>query len=142
MASKSLAEYLALPYHIEIIRDTNSDNPGWVASVKELPGCMAQGDTFEELDEMIASAMSDWIETALEEGMDVPMPKGDEEYSGKFNTRVPKSLHRKLVEAAGRDGVSLNTWINTALAEAVGGAAIRTPSRHELQPQGQGIFLK
>ena len=79
---------------------------------------------------MIANAMSDWIETALEEGIEVPLPQVEEEYSGKFNTRVPKSLHRKLVEAAERDGVSLNQWINTALAEAVGQTAARRPSRH------------
>ena len=64
------------------------------------------------------------------------------EYSGKFNTRVPKSLHRKLVEAAERDGVSLNQWINTALAEAVGEAAARRTSRHDIQPAGQGIYLE
>ncbi|MEW6504841.1 MAG: toxin-antitoxin system HicB family antitoxin [Chloroflexota bacterium] len=37
--------------------------------------------------------------------------------------RVPKSLHRKLVDLAEQDGVSLNQWINTALAEAVGKAS-------------------
>ncbi len=41
-------------------------------------------------------------------------------FSGKFVVRVPKSLHRKLSELAEQEGVSLNQWINTVLAEAVG----------------------
>jgi len=129
MITKDVNYYLHLPYHIEIVQDFNTDNPGWVASVSELPGCLTQADTFEELQEMISNAMSDWIETAIEENIEIPEPRDEEEYSGKFNTRVPKSLHRKLVEAADREEVSLNQWINTALAEAVGSSAANIPAR-------------
>jgi antitoxin HicB len=69
---------------------------------------------------MIEDAMRGWLEVELEDGELIPEPRLEEEYSGKFNTRVPRSLHRKLVEAAESDGVSLNQWISTALAEAVG----------------------
>jgi hypothetical protein len=33
---------------------------------------------------------------------------------------MPRSLHRKLAEQAEREGVSLNQFINVALAETVG----------------------
>ncbi len=62
---KRLEDYLQLPYTIEVFRDTNEENPGWVARVVELPGCLTQGDTFAELGDMIQDAMRAWIETAL-----------------------------------------------------------------------------
>ena len=136
---KKLEYYLGLPYTRELIPEASGI---WFAQIKELPNCMSQGYSPEEALKNLEEVLHGWIEGELEDGEEIPEPREEAEYSGKFNTRVPKSLHRKLVEAAGRDGVSLNQWINTALAEAVGEAATRTPSRHELQPAGQEIFLK
>ena len=48
-----------------------------------------------------------------------PLPP-EEDYSGKFVVRVPRSLHRDLVETAEQEGVSLNQYINVVLARAVG----------------------
>lgn len=119
MTGKKVEDYLKLPYHIEIIYDDDEENPGWAARVRELPGCITQGDTFEELGEMIEDAMRGWISVALEDGIPIPEPAPDEEYSGKFVVRLPRSLHRQLVEAAEREGVSLNQFVNVALARAV-----------------------
>jgi hypothetical protein len=52
-----------------------------------------------------------WIETAYEDGQDIPLPTYPEEYSGKFNVRLPRSLHRELVAVAERQGVSLNQYV-------------------------------
>ena len=120
MKSKTIEDYMTLPYTIEVIRDNNEEDPGWVARVKELPGCITQGDTFEELGEMVEDALRSWIEIALEDGISIPEPRFDEEYSGKFVVRLPRSLHRELVETAEREGVSLNALVITALAKAVG----------------------
>ncbi len=117
---KSMEEYLALPYTIEVTRDSAENWNGWFVKVVELPGCMTQAERFDELDDMIADAMRAWIETAIEEGMPIPAPRQQDEYSGKFLARVPKSLHRELAETAAREGVSLNAYVNTVLAKAVG----------------------
>jgi antitoxin HicB len=114
---KDIEYYMALPYTIELIPEPEG---GWVVAIKELPGCMSQGDTPQEAVEMIRDAMRGWLEIALEEGISIAEPKLEEEYSGKFNLRVGKSLHRKLVEAGEREGVSLNHFCSEALAEAVG----------------------
>lgn len=46
---------------------------------------------------MIADAKATWIEITLEDGMSVPEPvPAADEYSGKFNLRILKSLHRDL----------------------------------------------
>jgi antitoxin HicB len=120
MPTRPVEEYLKLPYTIEVVRDKGADYTGWFARVLELPGCMTQADTFAEVDEMIQDAMRAWIETALAQNMMIPEPRNEEFYSGKFVVRVPRSLHKDLVEAAERNGVSLNTFVNVALAQVVG----------------------
>ncbi|MCX6050370.1 MAG: toxin-antitoxin system HicB family antitoxin [Chloroflexi bacterium] len=120
MATKTVEEYLQLPYTIEVVRDATDEYSGWFARVVELPGCMTQADTFDELDEMMQDAMRAWIETAQEKGLSIPEPRPGDPYSGKFVIRVPRSLHRELAETAARDGVSLNTFVNVALARVVG----------------------
>jgi antitoxin HicB len=81
---------------------------------------MTDADTREEALEEIDQIKREWLEIALEEGIQIAEPKLEEEYSGKFNLRVGRSLHCKLVEAAEREGVSLNHFCSEALAEAVG----------------------
>lgn len=119
MKPKDIKYYMGLPYTLEVFRENDPDNPGWVARVVELPGCITQADTFEELEVMISEAKELWLETALEDGVEIPEPRPAETYSGKFVARVPKSLHRKLVKTAELEGVSLNQYINVALSSAV-----------------------
>lgn len=117
---KDLVYYLNLPYTIEVVHDNDEENPGWAARVVELPGCITQGDTFEELGEMVKDAIRGWIEVALKDGINIPEPRSQEEYSGKFVIRIPKSLHCELAETAARENVSLNAFVSTVLGKAVG----------------------
>jgi len=117
MKEKNLDDYLALPYTRELIPEPEG---GWFVRIKELPGCMSQGDTPEEALAMIADAMEGWLEAALAHNLPIPEPRDDGDYSGKFVVRVPRSMHCKLAEAAQADGVSLNQWIVAALAVVLG----------------------
>jgi antitoxin HicB len=117
--AKDLAYYLNLPYTTELIPEPGG---GWYVGIRELPGCMTEVDSPEEALAEIGQLQREWLEIALEEGHPIPEPQDEQEFSGKFNLRVPKSLHRKLSEAAEREGVSLNQFCSTALGEAVGGA--------------------
>ena len=123
----TIDEYLRLPYHIEIIRETDPEDAGWVAQVRELPGCITQADNFDELEEMIRDAMRGWFEIAIQDGLPIPLPQADVEYSGKFVIRVPRQLHRQLAEEAERQNVSLNQYVNYALALVVGGLGSELP---------------
>jgi antitoxin HicB len=127
--NKDLLYYLSLPYTIEVSRDNDEENPGWVARVVELPGCITQADSFEELGEMIQDAMRGWIEVGLEAGIPIPEPNAREEYSGKFVVRVPKYLHRELVKTAERENVSLNAFISTTLGKAVGQSIVDSKAK-------------
>lgn len=114
--NKPLDYYMNLPYTLEV----SHDEDGWFAKVLELPGCMTWADTFEELGPMVEDAKRGWIEDALEHGDPVPEPRGEENYSGKVNLRMPKSLHRDLARRAEREGTSLNQVMITTLARSVG----------------------
>ena len=61
--------------------------------------------------------MYDWIETTLLNGERVPTPEG---FSGKFTVRIPPSLHKDLIKKVTKEGVSINQFITTAIARAVG----------------------
>jgi len=135
MDAKSIDDYLKLPYTIEVIRDTNEENPGWVARVVELPGCFTQSDDFEGLQAMVEDAMRLWIGTAIEDGLPVPEPRQLESYSGKFIVRVPKSLHMQLVERAEHEDISLNQFVSTVLAKAVGAMSESIPTTPQVSSQ-------
>lgn len=112
--NKNLTYYLELQYTIRLKK--NSDE-SYFAEIEELPGCMTEGDTEEEALMMIEDAKKVWLETAIERKLKIPEPTPDE-YSGKFNVRVPKFLHRQLAYKAKQEHVSLNTFIATTLASA------------------------
>ena len=126
--------YLTLPYTIELIRE---DETTWFARVVELPGCMTEGDSATDAVAMIQDAMAGWIELALNDGRSIPQPSPRDEFSGKFVVRVPKSLHRDLVEAAARDQVSLNQFIATELARSVGRPPVHLTADKVVLPASQ-----
>lgn len=48
----------------------------FVVEVPELPGCMADGETAVEALQNVDVVISEWIETAMENGIAIPEPKG------------------------------------------------------------------
>jgi predicted RNase H-like HicB family nuclease len=117
-AEKTLDFYLGFNYPVTVHADPDG---GFVAEIEDLPGCMTQAETLEELFAAIQDARCAWIEAAYETGQDIPLPRELEEYKGKILVRVPRSLHRDLARAARREGVSLNQYITSLLAAGVHG---------------------
>jgi len=60
----------------EIILYWSKEDQAVIAEVPELPGCAADGETYEEAIANVRLAISEWIDTARELGRDVPVPKG------------------------------------------------------------------
>jgi antitoxin HicB len=112
----SLEYYLNLYYPVTLYPDPEG---GYIAQIKDLPGCLTQGETLEETMANINEARELWIETAYEAGDDIPVPSSDDSYSGKLLVRMPKSLHRRLAETADQEGVSLNQYIVSLLSASV-----------------------
>jgi len=136
---KDLDFYLNLHYPVTIHPDPDG---GFVAEIEELPGCMTQGETLEEVFEAIGDAKQCWIEVAFNDGHEVPLPRDMGEYSGKILIRIPKNLHRVLAHAAKREGVSLNQYMTSLLAAGVQRDAVFSRAQSVSQPQSAEQILQ
>ena len=112
----TVKEYMDLPYTRVIRKVSNEEGTYYFGTILELDGCMSDGATIEELYENLNEAMEGYIQVKLENGFDVPLPESSDGYSGKFNLRLPKSLHQSLAIRAKEQGVSLNQYILYKLA--------------------------
>lgn len=126
METKTLEEYLQLPYTIEVVHDQSGEEAGWFARVVELPGCMTQTETFEDLETMVQDAMRAWLTTALDAALSIPEPDATAEFTGQLHVRVPRSLHKDLAAAAAHEGVSLNTFVAVTLGRSLGPLTVST----------------
>lgn len=52
----------------------SEEDQAYIVSVPELPGCMADGKTHEEAIKNAEIIIREWIETALEDGEEIPEP--------------------------------------------------------------------
>lgn len=113
----SLEEYNELPYRYETFEDPR--DKGWVVRYADLRGCKGYGATPEEALARAREMKTLWLKTALKKGIQVPRPTPEPLYSGKLNLRLPRSLHERAAQAASIEGVSLNTFLTTAIAQWV-----------------------
>jgi predicted RNase H-like HicB family nuclease len=60
----------------EVIIYWSEDDQGFIAEVPELPGCAADGASYQEALTSVEVIIQEWIETAEELGRPVPKPKG------------------------------------------------------------------
>ena len=60
----------------EIIIYWSDEDKAFIAEVPELPGCMADGATQNEVLANIEAVIREWIETANDLGRPIPEPKG------------------------------------------------------------------
>ena len=60
----------------EIIIYWSQEDQAFIAEVPELPGCMADGKTYQEALANAETVIREWVETAKELGRSVPKPKG------------------------------------------------------------------
>jgi predicted RNase H-like HicB family nuclease len=60
----------------ELIVYWSDADDAFVVEVPELPGCMADGETYEQAVTNARQVIEEWMETARELGRPVPEPKG------------------------------------------------------------------
>jgi len=117
------------PFHFEAYSHVISQLPpeecgGFLITFPDLPGCMSDGDTEADAVSNGRDAFAAWVAAHIDSGKAIPKPlyRPDTvpEVSGKFVTRLPKSVHAKLAARAKAEGVSLNTMVLALLAEGLG----------------------
>jgi predicted RNase H-like HicB family nuclease/predicted nucleotidyltransferase len=60
----------------EILIYWSEDDQAYIAEVPELPGCIADGSTYQNALSNVEVIVKEWIETARELGRPIPHPKG------------------------------------------------------------------
>ncbi|GAK61027.1 hypothetical protein U27_00925 [Candidatus Vecturithrix granuli] len=60
----------------EIILYWSDEDEAFIAEVPELPGCMADGETYIEALKHAETILQAWLETAQELGCPIPEPRG------------------------------------------------------------------
>jgi predicted RNase H-like HicB family nuclease len=60
----------------EVIIYWSAEDQAFIAEVPELPGCAADGATYQEALANVEIVIREWVETAKELGRPMPEPKG------------------------------------------------------------------
>lgn len=135
MASQTLEAALEREYRMVVHADPDG---GYVVEFPDFPGCLTQIETLDELAENANEARELWITSMFERGMPIPEPTYPEQLSGKFNVRLPRSLHHTLVDRAEEEGVSLNQLVVYLLSSGVARERRGTqPLLPRQSPQGE-----
>ncbi len=121
MSKVNVREYLKKPYARRLTPD---EAGGYVATIQEFQGCIAEGDSAQDALDNLEQAAASWIEAADDLGQEIPEPVALHGYSGKIALRVPRGLHKQAVEMASSEGTSLNQLLVTAIANYLGGRKV------------------
>lgn len=88
-------------YPINISPIPTDEGGGYMVSIPDLPGCVADGATIDEAITEAHDAFKVWIMAEQEDKGILPIAKT---YSDQFVQRIPKSLHRQLAKRAESEG--------------------------------------
>ena len=72
----------------------SQEDQAFIVEVPELPGCMADGKTYQEAVQNAEVIIQEWIETAQALGREIPEPKGKEDFDllDRFYDDTDKNL--------------------------------------------------
>lgn len=113
--TKGLDYFMSLNYPYTVEEYEEDGERFFSLSIPDLPGCGTVGKTIEEALKNLEQAKEGWFEVCLEEGLPIPEPVSEDEFSGKFLLRISPQLHMKLARGAGKEGKSLNQYIRFIL---------------------------
>lgn len=130
MTEKKIAR-ITPPYPFEaythiISPVAEADGGGFMLTLPDIPGCLSDGETEAEALENGRDAFLSVVSALHDMGRSIPAPTfqaGDlagASASGRFVTRVPKSMHARLASRAKAEGVSLNALVLSLLSEGLG----------------------
>ena len=101
-------------FTVNIYQDDEGD---YLAHFVELPSVSAFAATSEEALNELAEAWAGVRESYEKRGETIPVAPARREYSGSFNVRIDRRVHRALAIEAAQVGVSLNALVAQRLAK-------------------------
>ena len=106
------------PAHYTYRVTWSAEDGEYVASCLELPSLSWLAATPQDALCGLAQVVAEAVADLRQAGEHVPVPLADQHFSGRFNVRLPTTLHRRLATEAAEEGVSLNRLVSDRLARA------------------------
>jgi len=131
--AKKYQEYLKR-YSYEI--HFSDEDQVFVASVKELPGCMSHGETEIEALGHIHEAAELYVESCVDRKLDIPEPISMIKASGQFLVRGTPELHKKLIQRQHEEGFTKFSKFMLATLESVAMGSIKPLASGKRIPKG------
>lgn len=103
-------------FTVNLFEDESGD---WIAHFVEQPEISAFGADAEGALNELAQAWDAVKQTYVEEGRPIPVAPARKTYSGQFQVRIDRRIHRALAIEAARAGITLNALVSRKLAESV-----------------------
>ncbi|MGK7876563.1 MAG: type II toxin-antitoxin system HicB family antitoxin [Xenococcaceae cyanobacterium] len=100
-------------FTINLFQDEDGD---WLAHFIEMPNVSAFADNPNAALEELQIAWEGVKESYRKHGEAIPSPSSQKDYSGQFNIRIEKRIHRLLAMEAAEAGISLNAIVSQKLA--------------------------
>lgn len=94
----------------------SSEDGEYVATVAEFPSLSWLDPDYTKALQGLVALVGQVVSDLEETGEPIPEPISERRFSGRFNVRVPESLHRELALVAAEEGVSLNRLVSDRLA--------------------------
>jgi predicted HicB family RNase H-like nuclease len=110
-------------YPLAITPYSDCDFTGYRAFLIDIPAVESLGATPEEAVADLEDAKKEWFAYAKAKGIHIPSPdiafNQRVGYNGRVTLRMPRSLHQQVAQKAALEGVSLNSYLNSAIERAV-----------------------
>jgi antitoxin HicB len=107
-------------YPFEIRPLSQHEVGGFLISFPDFAECISDGDSLEEALANGMDALRSTIAALKAKKLPVPAPNSGGVASGRFVTRVPKTVHAQLATRAKAEGVSLNALVLAFIAQGLG----------------------
>jgi predicted HicB family RNase H-like nuclease len=102
-------------YSVNLFLDEDGE---WLAHFVEMPNISAFGESPEAALKELETAWEATKESYVKNRESVPLAPSKRQYSGQFNIRIDKRIHRDLAIEASRAGISLNALVAQKLAQS------------------------
>lgn len=103
-------------FRVNLYQDEEGD---WLAHFEELPNISAFSDTPENALKELRIAWEGVKESYRKHNKPIPQPTCTKNYSGTFNIRIDKRIHKALAIEAAKAGISLNSLVSQKLAASI-----------------------
>ena len=116
---KRLEYYLELDYEMIIRKISIEDGGGYFAYYKDFMGVMGDGESIEEAIDDVKSAFKSYVEVALINNEEIPLPKHLEK-SKRINITIPLNVLNKIDSYIKNKNISRSAFFKNSALEVIG----------------------